>query len=198
MYPFLKRIFDIVSAFFVLVLLAPIMIVIAIVIVLDSKGGVFYKQERIGKDQIPFGLFKFRSMKSNADKTGQITIGADARITKVGRFIRKYKIDELPQLINIIKGDMSVVGPRPEVAKYVQLYNKEQLNVLSVRPGLTDFASLEFINEQEILGKAEDPDKTYIEIIMPAKLALNKKYLEERSLGTDFKIIFQTIFKIFK
>ena len=198
MYLLLKRVFDILSAVIVLVLLAPLLVVIALIIIIDSKGGVFYKQARIGKDQIPFQLLKFRSMKVDADKDGQITIGADGRITKIGRFIRKYKIDELPQLINIIKGDMSVVGPRPEVNKYVQMYNEEQLKVLSVRPGLTDYASLEYINEQEVLGLAADPDKTYIEIVMPAKLALNKKYISERSLSTDLKIIFKTIFKLFK
>jgi lipopolysaccharide/colanic/teichoic acid biosynthesis glycosyltransferase len=138
-------------------------------------------------------------MVSNAEKSGQLTVGTnDRRITRVGGFIRKYKLDEFPQLINIIKGDMSIVGPRPEVRKYVDLYNEEQLKVLSVRPGLTDYASLEYINENEILGKASDPEKVYIEEIMPAKLQLNLRYIQEQGLKTDLKIIFRTIGKIVK
>jgi len=197
MYPLIKRLFDVVSALIVLILLLPLFIVISLWIIIDSKGGVFYKQERIGKNQKKFGLYKFRSMQTGADKQGQITIGNDNRITKVGHFIRKYKIDELPQLINIIRGDMSVVGPRPEVKKYVDLYTNEQLKVLSVKPGLTDYASIEYFDEQTILGQAEDPNKEYIEVVMPAKLNLNLKYIKEKSLLTDLKIIFKTLGKIF-
>ncbi|HIP36200.1 MAG TPA: sugar transferase [Crocinitomix sp.] len=193
----MKRLFDVVSALIVLILLLPLFIVISLWIIIDSKGGVFYKQERIGKNQKKFGLYKFRSMQTGADKQGQITIGNDNRITKVGHFIRKYKIDELPQLINIIRGDMSVVGPRPEVKKYVDLYTNEQLKVLSVKPGLTDYASIEYFDEQTILGQAEDPNKEYIEVVMPAKLNLNLKYIKEKSLLTDLKIIFKTLGKIF-
>ena len=165
---------------------------------LDSKGGVFYKQIRVGKNEKEFGLLKFRSMRKNSDKAGQLTVGQDSRVTKVGRFIRKYKIDELPQLINIIKGDMSVVGPRPEVPKYVRLYNKEQLQVLSVLPGLTDYASIEYLDEQKVLGEAEDPEKAYIEDVMPKKLALNLKYINDQSVGLDIQLIFRTIAKIIR
>ncbi len=166
---------------------------------MDSNGGVFYFQERIGKNKQPFKLFKFRSMATNADKQGLLTVGGkDSRITKVGYYIRKYKIDELPQLINVLIGNMSLVGPRPEVKKYTDLYNQEQLNVLSVKPGITDYASIEFSNENEILGKATNPEMVYINEIMPAKLNLNLKYIKDQSLLTDFKIIIKTILKILK
>ncbi|MGV6860269.1 MAG: sugar transferase [Putridiphycobacter sp.] len=198
MYNIFKRIFDFTSSLVVLIFLSPLFLIIGLWIIIDSKGGMFYKQMRIGKNQKPFGLYKFRSMRPNADKQGQITIGNDNRITSVGRFIRKYKIDELPQLINILKGDMSVVGPRPEVQKYVDLYNAEQLKVLTVKPGLSDYASIQYFDEQTILGQAEDPDKEYINVIMPAKLELNLKYIEDKSLWTDLKIIFKTLGKIFK
>jgi lipopolysaccharide/colanic/teichoic acid biosynthesis glycosyltransferase len=198
MYNITKRVFDFFSALMVLLLLSPLFILISLWIITDSKGGVFYKQVRIGKNQKQFGLYKFRSMATGSDKAGQITIGNDSRITKVGKFIRKYKIDELPQLINILKGEMSVVGPRPEVKKYVDLYNQEQLKVLSVSPGLSDYASIEYFDEQTILGKAKDPDKEYIEVVMPAKLNLNLKYITEKSITTDLKIIFKTLGKIVK
>lgn len=198
MYNFIKRIFDFFASLSALLMLSPLLLIIALWIVLDSKGVVFYKQIRIGKDQIQFGLYKFRSMQTGADKSGQITIGNDNRITKVGHFIRKYKIDELPQLINILKGEMSVVGPRPEVKKYVDLYTKPQLMVLSVLPGLSDYASIEYFDEQSVLGKAKDPDKEYIEVVMPAKLNLNLKYITEKSIITDLKIIFKTLGKIVK
>lgn len=136
-------------------------------------------------------------MQTNADKSGQLTIGNDARVTTVGRFIRKTKIDEFPQLINILKGEMSIVGPRPEVPKYVALYNNEQRKVLQVLPGLTDYASVEYINEQKVLGEASDPEKKYVEEVMPKKLNLNLKYIEERSFGLDLKLIFKTIFLVF-
>jgi len=198
MYAISKRIFDIISATLVLVFCSPLFIVVSIWIVLDSRGGVFYKQIRVGKNQKEFGLLKFRSMRPNADKSGQLTVGYDNRVTKVGRFIRRYKLDELPQLINIIKGEMSVVGPRPEVPKYVRMYSPEQLKVLSVLPGLTDYASLEYLDEQKILGEADDPEKKYIEEVMPAKLQLNLNYISDRSLKVDFQLIFKTIFKIFR
>jgi lipopolysaccharide/colanic/teichoic acid biosynthesis glycosyltransferase len=176
-----------------------IFLLLCLAIVIDSRGGIFFTQKRVGKNNRDFHLYKFRSMVSNAEKSGQLTVGTnDRRITRVGGFIRKYKLDEFPQLINIIKGDMSIVGPRPEVRKYVDLYNEEQLKVLSVRPGLTDYASLEYINENEILGKASDPEKVYIEEIMPAKLQLNLRYIQEQGLKTDLKIIFRTIGKIVK
>ena len=196
MYTILKRIFDFLVSLLMLILLFPLFLIIGLWIVLDSKGGMFYKHIRVGKNGKEFGLLKFRSMTKGADKGSQITIGNDARVTKVGQFIRKYKIDELPQLINILIGEMSVVGPRPEVKKYVDLYTDEQLKVLNVLPGLSDYASIEYFDEQKILGLAENPDKEYIEVVMPAKLNLNLKYIKEKSLSTDFKIIWKTILKI--
>jgi len=193
-----KRLFDIVSSFFVLSFGFPFFLIICLLIVLDSKGGIFFVQQRVGKDNQDFGLFKFRTMKTDSEASGQITVGErDPRITGMGHFLRKFKIDEFPQLLNILAGDMSIVGPRPEVRKYVNLYNEEQLKVLSVQPGLTDYASIEYIDENKILGEADDPEKTYIEEIMPAKLKLNLKYIEEQSFGTDIKLIFKTIGKIF-
>lgn len=193
----MKRLFDIFSSAIVLVLLSPLLILLALAITIDSKGGVFYKQERIGKNGKAFMLYKFRSMRTGADRKGLITVGSnDDRTTKVGRFIRKYKLDELPQLINILKNEMSVVGPRPEVEKYVRLYTAEQRKVLSVKPGLTDLASLAYINENEILGKAAHPEKTYVEQIMPAKLRLNLEYIEKQSFWFDLKIIAKTVLRI--
>lgn len=196
MYSILKRIFDFIASLVALIVLSPILLIIALWISIDSKGGPFYKQIRVGLNGVEFKLYKFRSMRVNADKQGQITIGNDNRVTTVGRFIRKYKIDEIPQLFNILKGDMSVVGPRPEVPKYVALYSTEQREVLRVKPGLTDYASLEYIDEQKILGQSNDPNNTYIEEIMPAKLALNRKYIEERGVLTDCKLIINTLLRI--
>lgn len=195
----MKRLFDIVSSLLVLIIFSPIFLIISLIITLGSKGGIFYKQERIGKNGKPFFLYKFRSMRPDSDKGSLITVGGrDSRITREGYFLRKYKLDELPQLINILKGEMSVVGPRPEVKKYVDLYTEEQRKVLHVRPGLTDWASLYYIDENELLGKSSDPEKTYINEIMPAKLELNMKYIHEAGLITDLEIIFKTIFKIFR
>ncbi|NOQ71254.1 MAG: sugar transferase [Crocinitomix sp.] len=196
MYLFSKRIFDICSSLLALVLFSPLIIIISLWIALDSPGGIFYRQIRVGKNQKEFGVFKFRSMRPNSDQAGQITIGNDSRVTRVGRFIRRFKIDEVPQLINILKGDMSVVGPRPEVPKYVQLYSQEQLKVLTVLPGLTDYASIEYLDEQKILGAAADPDKAYIEEVMPAKLKLNLNYIADRGFWLDIKLIFKTIGRI--
>jgi lipopolysaccharide/colanic/teichoic acid biosynthesis glycosyltransferase len=192
-----KRLFDIFFSFIgVMILLIPFL-VIALLIIIDSRGGVFYRQIRVGKDGSDFGLLKFRSMRTNADKAGLLTVGGkDSRITKIGYVLRKYKIDELPQLINVLEGSMSLVGPRPEVRKYVDMYSAEQLKVLSVKPGITDYASIEYSNENEILGKAADPEQVYIQEIMPAKLHLNMKYIAEKGIGTDLKIIFRTIGKI--
>lgn len=194
----LKRTFDLLFSVVVLVIGLPFFIIISLLIFATSKGGVFFTQERIGLNGAPFRLIKFRTMKPESEATGQITVGGkDPRITRVGYFLRKFKLDEFPQLINILKGEMSIVGPRPEVKKYVQLYNQEQLKVLSVKPGLTDYASIEYINENELLGKAENPEKTYVEEIMPAKLELNLKYIEEQSLSLDLKLIFKTFTGIF-
>lgn len=198
MYPVFKRISDVLASVCVLILLLPLFLIIAIWILMDSPGGVFYKQIRVGLNGREFKLFKFRSMCAGADKKGQITIGNDSRVTKSGQFIRKFKIDEFPQLINIIVGDMSVVGPRPEVPKYVQLYDDDQNRVLSVRPGLTDFATIEYIDEQQQLGQSSEPEKLYINTIMPEKLELNLKYIDSRSFNTDLKIIFKTISSIFR
>jgi len=195
----MKRLFDIVSSFLVLLLGCPFFMLVSILIMIDSKGGVFFKQIRVGLGNKDFRLFKFRTMKPNSESLGQITVGGkDARITKVGYWLRRFKIDEFPQLINILIGDMSIVGPRPEVRKYVDLYTEEQLTVLDVRPGLTDYASLEYINENDLLEKSSNPEQTYIEEIMPAKLALNKRYIAERSVGLDFKLIVKTIRKLVK
>ncbi len=194
----LKRIFDIISSLFGLILLSPFMIIIAILIKLDSKGPVFFKQVRVTKNGREFKIFKYRTMKIGSDKFSQITVGKDSRITKVGDFLRKYKLDEIPQLINVLIGDMSLVGPRPEVPKYVGLYTEEQREILKVRAGITDYASIEFSNENDILANEADPEKAYIEKIMPRKIELNKKYLSEISVMTDVKIILLTIKKILK
>ncbi|WP_295655838.1 sugar transferase [uncultured Haemophilus sp.] len=191
------RFFDFILSLVGLVVLAPIFIVLAIWIKIDSKGPVFYKQVRVGQNGIDFGLFKFRSMVVDADKKGLITVGGrDPRITRSGYFIRKYKLDELPQLINVLVGDMSLVGPRPEVRKYVDLYTDEQQKVLSVKPGITDYASIEYMDENEILGKSSDPEKTYIEEIMPEKIKYNMKYILNKNISEYFKIIFLTLLKI--
>ena len=191
------RFFDFILSLVGLVVLAPIFIVLAIWIKIDSKGPVFYKQVRVGQNGINFGLFKFRSMVVDADKKGLITVGGrDPRITRSGYFIRKYKLDELPQLINVLLGDMSLVGPRPEVRKYVDLYTDEQQKVLSVKPGITDYASIEYMDENEVLGKSSDPEKTYIEEIMPEKIKYNMKYIQNKNVSEYFKIIFLTLLKI--
>ena len=191
------RFFDFILGLVGLVVLAPIFIMLAIWIKIDSKGPVFYKQVRVGQNGINFGLFKFRSMVVDADKKGLITVGGrDPRITRSGYFIRKYKLDELPQLINVLLGDMSLVGPRPEVRKYVDLYTDEQQKVLSVKPGITDYASIEYMDENEILGKSSDPEKTYIEEIMPEKIKYNMKYINNKNLFEYFKIILLTVLKI--
>jgi len=193
------RLCDIVFSAIGLLLLSPLFLIVYILIRCESKGGGFYCQQRVGKDGRMFGLYKFRSMRTGSDKKGLITVGGhDSRITRMGYFIRKYKIDELPQLWNVLKGDMSLVGPRPEVKKYVDLYTEEQRRVLSVRPGITDYASIEYVDENEILGKAEDPDRVYVEEIMPAKIKLNMRYIENRNLNEYFKIIGLTFINILR
>lgn len=193
------RLCDIVFSAIGLLLLSPLFLIVYILIRCESKGGGFYCQQRVGKDGRMFDLYKFRSMRTGSDKKGLITVGGhDSRITRMGYFIRKYKIDELPQLWNVLKGDMSLVGPRPEVKKYVDLYTEEQRRVLSVRPGITDYASIEYVDENEILGKADDPDRVYVEEIMPAKIKLNMRYIENRSLNEYFKIIGLTFINILR
>ena len=190
----MKRLFDICFSLVLILVLLPIGIVVSLWIVFDDFGSPFFIQQRVGRGGKNFGLLKFRSMRKNAESKGQLTVGMkDNRITRSGYFIRKYKVDELPQLLNVLLGEMSVVGPRPEVPKYVSLYNEAQQNVLSIKPGITDFASIEYVRENELLSASSDPEKTYIEEIMPAKLELNLKYLREQSFLTDMKIILQTI-----
>ena len=194
----LKRIFDTILSLFGLIILLPFMLIIAIFIKLDSKGPVFFKQVRVTKNGREFKIFKYRTMRVGSDKYSQITVGKDNRITKVGAFLRKYKLDEIPQLINVLIGDMSLVGPRPEVPKYVALYTDEQNEILKVRAGITDYASIEFSDENDLLASEEDPEKAYIEKVMPKKIELNKKYISEISILTDIKIILLTIKKILK
>ena len=195
----LKRFFDIVVSFIGILILIPFFFIIGLLVFITSGFPIFYLQTRVGKNGKDFKLFKFRTMHTNADKQGLLTVGGhDPRVTKIGYYLRKYKLDELPQLFNVLIGSMSLVGPRPEVSKYVDLYTDEQKKVLTVKPGITDFASLEFINENDLLSKSNNPEKTYIEEIMPAKLSLNAKYMEQQSVLTDFKIILNTIFKILK
>ena len=195
----MTRFFDLLFSFLGLIVLSPFFLLMALLIAADSRGGVFYCQTRVGKNGKDFRLYKFRTMASGSDKKGLITVGAkDARITKVGYFLRKYKLDELPQLINVLKGEMSLVGPRPEVRKYVEMYTPEQRRVLSVRPGITDYASIEYVDENRILGEAEDPDKAYIEKIMPDKIRYNMRYIEHKSAREYFKIIFLTFWSIVK
>lgn len=194
---FIKRIFDITASALGLIVLSPIFILIPLFIKIDSKGTVFFKQVRVGKNGTLFKIYKFRTMVSDAEKIGkQITVGDDCRITRVGKFIRKYKIDELPQLINVFKGDMSLVGPRPEVPRYVDLYDEYQRQILLVKPGITDYASIAFKNENEILDKSDNPEKKYIEEIIPHKIGLNIKYLKRISLKEDIKLIFTTFLEI--
>ena len=193
----MKRVFDIFFSFFAMLFLLPIFLLIAVFIIIDSKGSVFYMQQRVGKGNVDFGLFKFRTMRVDAHKEGLLTVGGrDSRITRVGYYLRKYKLDELPQFNNILNGSMSFVGPRPEVRKYVDLYDEQQRRVLEVKPGLTDYASIEYMDENDLLAQSDFPEQTYIEEVMPAKLILNLKYIEDKSFITDLKIIFRTIAKI--
>jgi lipopolysaccharide/colanic/teichoic acid biosynthesis glycosyltransferase len=193
----MKRTVDICISLLILAFFLPFGLLLMLFISIESAGGVFYLQERVGRNGQLFKLIKFRSMRPNADKGSQITIGnRDPRITKVGYFIRKFKLDEFPQFINVIKGDMSIVGPRPEVPFYVEMYTEAQRQILVVKPGITDYASLAFFNENEILAKAADPQKVYLEQIMPAKIELNQRYLSDPSLFKDIKIIGLTALKI--
>ena len=193
----MKRLFDIVVSMIILSVFLPFGILIALAIILESKGGAFYRQTRVGKNGVSFKLWKFRTMRVNADKLGKLTVGMrDPRITRVGYFIRKSKLDEFPQFINVLTGEMSIVGPRPEVQEYVDLYTSSQREVLSVKPGITDYASLEYFKENELLGQSENPKETYIREIMPAKIELNKKYISNPTLSQDIKIMWLTFRKI--
>ncbi len=192
-----KRIFDIVASGCGLLVLSPVFLILAVWIKLDSSGPVFYRQVRVGRGNKDFKLFKFRSMRVGADKKGLITVGGrDPRVTRSGYYIRKYKLDEFPQLINVFLGDMSLVGPRPEVRKYVDMYTQEQMHVLDVRPGITSLASIRYRNENDILAAAENPDQCYIEKVMPDKLAIDLEYVENHSFLYDIKLIFMTFWEI--
>lgn len=193
----MKRLFDIIASGMGLLILSPTLIVVAIWIKLDSPGPIFYRQVRVGRNNKDFQIFKFRSMRVGSDKGSLVTIGGrDPRITRSGYVIRKFKIDELPQLINVFIGDMSLVGPRPEVRHYVNYWTSEQMHVLDVRPGITDPASIRFRNENELLEKAEDPEKYYIEVVMQEKIKLYLEYVEKHNLFYDIKLILQTFWVI--
>jgi lipopolysaccharide/colanic/teichoic acid biosynthesis glycosyltransferase len=195
----IKRFFDIVCSLLGVIILLPILALLALFIKLESKGPIIFKQLRVGKGNRDFVLYKFRSMYIDAEKRGQLTIGMrDPRITRMGFFLRRYKLDELPQLFNVLNGTMSFVGPRPEVRRYVEMYTPQQMQVLQVRPGITDYASLKYFKENEILGQSPNPEHDYIHVIMPEKLKLNNQYIQNQSFITDLKLILATVFKIFR
>lgn len=193
------RALDIILSLAGLLVLLPLFLLIAVLIRMETSGPVFYIQERIGMGGVPFTLWKFRSMRVGSDREGLLTVGGrDPRITPVGRFIRDWKLDELPQLWNVLRGDMSLVGPRPEVRKYTDLYTPAQRRVLDVRPGVTDQASIRYRHENDLLAASADPERTYIEEILPAKIALNQGWLDDPSPSNYFRILFQTIYHIIR
>ena len=195
----MKRLMDVVFSFFILMGFLPMGCLLSLAILLESKGGVFYRQERIGKNGKPFFLLKFRSMRPLSDQAGKLTIGTnDPRITRVGAIIRKYKLDEFPQFINVFLGDMSIVGPRPEVSEYVKLYTPAQQKVLGYKPGVTDVASIAYFEENRLLAASEDPHRTYVEEIMPEKLRLNLDYQQKANVLTDIGVIIRTALRILK
>lgn len=195
----MKRLFDIFFSSIGIIFLLPFFIIISILILLDSKGGIIYKQERVGKGDVIFKVLKFRTMRPDSFSKGALTVGSrDPRITNVGYYLRKYKLDELPQLFNVLFGEMSFVGPRPEVKKYTDLYTPEQKKVLSVKPGITDYASIKYRNENDLLAASKNPEKLYIEEIMPKKLELNMKYINDNNIFKDIKIIIDTFYTIVK
>lgn len=195
----MKRIFDIVCSLIGIVILLPFYIIISLIILLSSKGGVLYNQERVGRNGFIFKVFKFRTMRPGSFAKGALTVGSrDPRITQIGYYLRKYKLDELPQLFNVLFGDMSIVGPRPEVKIYTDLYTVDQREVLSVRPGITDYASIKFRNENDLLSESDNPERLYIEKIMPEKLALNMDYIKNNNILRDIKIVFDTFYTIIK
>lgn len=194
----IKRMFDLFFSLIGIIITIPILILVSIMVKLTSKGPIIFKQERVGKNKKIFYIYKFRTMTDYDDKASdrQVTVINDQRITRIGRILRKYKIDELPQLYNVLKGDMSFVGPRPEVKKYVKFYEEEYDEILKIKPGITDLASIEYIDENTIISKYSDPEKIYIEEVLPKKLMLNKRYIEEMSIKNDILIILKTIKKI--
>lgn len=192
-----RRAFDLLTAALGLLLLAPLFALVAVAILSTSPGEVFFRQERVGRDGRPFRIFKFRTMRRDAEALGgQLTVAGDARVTPVGALLRRHKIDELPQLINVIRGEMALVGPRPEVPRYVAHYDERERVVLSVRPGITDPASIEFREENALLAASDDPEAKYLHEIMPTKVTMNLAYLERRNLGTDVAVILKTILRL--
>jgi len=190
----MKRVFDLTLAALGLLILGPLFGFVAILIKLDSSGNVFFKQVRVGRAFRPFLIYKFRTMvRAAPDKGGPITFGEDPRVTRIGRFLRKMKIDELPQLINVLKGEMSIVGPRPEVRRYVELFRKDYQEILTMRPGLTDLASLKYRDEAAILGSSHDPEEMYVKHILPEKISLGKEYVRRSSPIFDLILIFKTL-----
>ena len=193
------RFFDFTISLIAIIVLSPFFVLISIIIKLTSKGSVLFAQKRVGKNNVDFELYKFRSMKADADKNGLLTIGGkDNRITAIGYYLRKLKFDELPQLFNVLKGEMSLVGPRPEVRKYVNYYTAEQMKVLNVVPGITDYASMAYKNENELLAASPDPEKFYVEVVMPEKIRLNQRFIAQRNLRNYFAILFHTVFGLFR
>jgi lipopolysaccharide/colanic/teichoic acid biosynthesis glycosyltransferase len=191
------RFFDVIISAFLLFVLTPLLFILAAIIKITSKGPIIYVQKRVGKDNIDFNMYKLRTMRPNADRYGDLTLGGrDKRITRVGYYLRKWKLDEIPQLFNVLKGDMSMVGPRPELRKYVAMYAEAQKFVLTVRPGVTDYASLTYRNENELLLKAQNPEEYYIKVIMPHKIELNKHYIYNKTLKNYFLTIFTTVFTV--
>ena len=196
---YFKRVFDTIAAGLGLLFLFPVFIVIAVLIKIEDRGSVFFRQERVGQNWKTFRIYKFRTMVENAEKLGaQVTTGDDPRITRIGRFLRKYKLDELPQLINVVKGEMSLVGPRPEVPRYAKLFKQDYDEILKVKPGITDFASIEYKDENELLRGVSDPEKVYVNKILPEKIRYYKKYIEKISFLTDFALIIRTLWRIVK
>jgi len=193
----MKRFLDILIALIVLVFFLPFGLILALCIMLESRGGVFYFQERIGKNGKPFRLLKFRTMRPNADTLGKLTIGArDPRITRIGVFLRKAKLDEFPQFLNVLKGEMSVVGPRPEVSEYVRKYSEAQRKVLEYKPGITDVASITYFEENALLAQSANPEKTYVEEIMPEKIRINLEYQLTATVWTDLTVIWRTAIRL--
>jgi lipopolysaccharide/colanic/teichoic acid biosynthesis glycosyltransferase len=194
----MKRLMDLFMSLFILALFFPLGLLLSVCIALESRGGVFYRQQRVGLKGKPFNLIKFRSMRPNADQEGKLTVGErDPRVTRVGAFIRKYKLDEFPQFINVLKGEMSVVGPRPEVLEYVAKYSDEQRRVLDVKPGITDLASITYFEENKLLAHALDPQRTYVEEIMPEKIRINLEYQTNATVWSDLGVVWKTAWRIF-
>jgi lipopolysaccharide/colanic/teichoic acid biosynthesis glycosyltransferase len=196
---YIKRLMDFSLSLVGLIFLFPVFVVIALLIKLEDGGSVFFRQERVGQNWKPFKIYKFRTMVENAERMGVlVTKGNDPRVTKIGKFLRRYKLDELPQLINVLKGDMSLVGPRPEVYKYAKEYKEDYDEILKVKPGITDYAALEYIDEEKILESSDDTERAYLEKVLPEKIKYYKKYLRDISFFTDLKLIIRTIIRIIR